>query len=445
MQRRLVDSFRQQATIDAQQLVRDLATTIAEEGDEVGEVGSTAWRRTQQRVQGLHESPDGFVCVVDTARNLIICHPTMRSTIEQGDGAPMFAALRPPKDAERGWSNIDNQQLAIGRNVSNSTLAVVSFQSNSRFVRQAKTVLLPLRIMGSWVAIITAICSGVMVSSVAAKYEHKISNVNRELEHLVSERMDEFTRTRDAIIYGLARLAESRDTDTGAHLDRIQHYSTLLAQQLANQHPVIDTDYITKLRLASTLHDIGKVGIPDEILLKPGRLTETERKVMQQHAVIGSQCLREIRERLGEDDFLDMAYNIAAGHHEWWDGHGYPNGIAAQTIPLEARIVAVADVYDALRSRRVYKDSMSHERARQIINEGRATQFDPEVVDVFNQCSERFEAISQKSADVTEVCLLEKIRECLADAQDAADVDRSLSFLRDEATAEDADLVESTT
>lgn len=207
-----------------------------------------------------------------------------------------------------------------------------------------------------------------------------------EKQRLVAERQADSLRARNTLIFALAKLAESRDTDTGEHLERIAAYCRVLAEELRLTFPDLTDAWILNLQLASSLHDIGKVGIPDSVLLKPGKLEPTERETMQQHAAIGARALDAILARDAEDQLLRMARNIAAAHHERWDGAGYPNKLRGDQIPLEARIVSVADVYDALTSRRVYKPPMPHEEALRIITEGRGTQFDPLVVDALVRC-----------------------------------------------------------
>lgn len=204
-------------------------------------------------------------------------------------------------------------------------------------------------------------------------------------------------RTQDAIIIGLAKLAESRDDDTGHHLERISVYACQLATA-ASQHPKyreqITNEFIDLLRISSPLHDIGKVGIPDRILLKPGRLTEAERIEMQKHTTIGGSCLLEIERQLENSDFLQMAREIVVSHHERWDGTGYPNGLAGEAIPLAARIAAIADVYDALSSDRIYRAAYPHERCVAMIQRSAGQQFDPVLVDVFLSIQHGFREIA---------------------------------------------------
>lgn len=206
-----------------------------------------------------------------------------------------------------------------------------------------------------------------------------------EKKQLIAKGQAESLKARDTLIFSLAKLAESRDTDTGEHLERIAAYCRVLGEQLRVARPELDDAWIFNLQLASSLHDIGKVGIPDAVLLKPGRFTPEERGVMERHPMIGADALDAILAHGGGDKLMRMARNIAASHHERWDGKGYPAGECGEAIPLEARIVSVADVYDALTSKRVYKPAMTHEEAMKLITDGRGTQFDPQVVDALVQ------------------------------------------------------------
>ncbi|MGH7245222.1 MAG: HD domain-containing phosphohydrolase [Phycisphaerales bacterium] len=220
-----------------------------------------------------------------------------------------------------------------------------------------------------------------------------------ERRRQIAERKAESVNARNTLIFALAKLAESRDTDTGLHLERIAAYSRVLAEQLRATMPELTDEWIMNLQLASSLHDIGKVGIPDAVLLKPGRLTPEERLEIEKHPGIGADALNAILARQPGDELLRMARNIAANHHERWDGAGYPKKLKSENIPLEARIVSVADVYDALTSKRVYKPAMPHEEAVTMIVGGRGTQFDPVVVDALQQCESVFHLAGKQFHD----------------------------------------------
>ncbi|MEL4253517.1 phosphohydrolase [Shewanella xiamenensis] len=212
--------------------------------------------------------------------------------------------------------------------------------------------------------------------------------------------LDSTLASRQATVLGLAKLAEYRDNETGAHLLRMRQYSKMLATQrmLAdNSPPELDEDFIQDISLSAILHDIGKVGIADAILLKPGRLTPDEFEQIKAHPVIGGQVLASLLEYAPQCTFIKMGRDIASGHHEKWDGSGYPLGLKEENIPLSARIVALVDVYDALTSPRCYKRPFTHEDAKAMILEGRAKHFDPVLVDCFMQIHTEFEVLSKAS------------------------------------------------
>ncbi len=205
--------------------------------------------------------------------------------------------------------------------------------------------------------------------------------------------------TRDVAIFALAKLAESRDSDTGAHLERVQYYCRTLAQQMATLEKykdMITPEYVRLIFQTSPLHDIGKVGVPDNILLKPGRLDPDEFEIMKSHTSIAADTLDAALSKFPGVSFLQMARDIALTHHEKYDGTGYPHGLKDGEIPLCGRILALADVYDALISKRAYKNAFSHEKAKSIILEGRGTHFDPDVVDSFLACEEQFIRIQER-------------------------------------------------
>lgn len=208
-------------------------------------------------------------------------------------------------------------------------------------------------------------------------------------------------RTRDAVIFGLAKLAESRDNETGEHVERISLYCQRLAAAMRRRpeyRDVVTPAFVRLIEASSVLHDIGKVGIADAILHKPAALTSHERTEVQKHPVIGGDCLAEIERRLGASNFLQMAREIALFHHERWDGTGYPAGLKGEDIPLAARIVAIADNYDALVSRRPYKEPYTHETSVDLIRNGSGTQFDPKLVEIFLEIEADFRDIARQYA-----------------------------------------------
>lgn len=210
-----------------------------------------------------------------------------------------------------------------------------------------------------------------------------------ERKRLETELVDsccKLQNTRISTILGLAKLAECRDSGTGAHLERIREYSRVIAHQMSTMSKYegyITEDYVEDIYHSSILHDIGKVGIPDSILLKPGRLSPEEFEIIKRHSIIGGDAIRAVEAQTDGQSFLTLGKEIAYHHHEKWDGSGYPFGLRGERIPLSARQVALADVYDALTSKRTYKEAYSHEKAKEIIIRERGKQFDPDVVDAF--------------------------------------------------------------
>lgn len=230
-----------------------------------------------------------------------------------------------------------------------------------------------------------------------------LKNQNELLEIEVDKRTRKIRDAQDATIVTLASLVETRDNETGNHIRRTQYYVRALALQL-QAHPAfagyLVPHQIDILFKSAPLHDIGKVGIPDGILLKPGKLDPEEFEIMKTHTTLGYNAIENAEKQLGMTvEFLACAKEIALSHHEKWDGSGYPAGLAGNRIPVSARLMAVADVYDALTSRRVYKDAMGHDEAIAIIMEGRGKHFDPDVVDAFAAITGEFRDIAGRYAD----------------------------------------------
>lgn len=215
------------------------------------------------------------------------------------------------------------------------------------------------------------------------------------LDVLVHERTSELILTQEVTITALATLAEWRDPETGGHIKRTQNYVRTLAAHLEK----FDANTLEKLYLSAPLHDVGKVSTPDAVLLKPTALTKEEYEEIKLHTIRGRDALAAAERKLGCNSFLMLARQIAYGHHERWDGKGYPCGISGEDIPLPARIMSLADVYDALVSKRVYKPAMDHTTACAIIQDGRGTQFDPTLVDAFLQLQDVFLKISKVYVD----------------------------------------------
>lgn len=208
--------------------------------------------------------------------------------------------------------------------------------------------------------------------------------------------------TRDLTIFALAKLAESRDPETGAHLERVRNYSKTLADYLSKQPQYkdeVDANFTRLIFLTSPLHDIGKVAIPDCVLLKMGKFSDREYEIMKTHTILGAETLSAALKEHPGAKFLEMARDIALTHHERWDGTGYPNQLKGSAIPLCGRIVAIADVYDALTSKRVYKGAFSHDVAKAMILEGKGLHFDPDLVDAFLALEDKFMEIQMRYAE----------------------------------------------
>lgn len=239
-------------------------------------------------------------------------------------------------------------------------------------------------------------------------YENHLRDHTETLEETVRHRTHALCSSRLELLHCLARAAEHRDDDTGKHVLRVGRYAALIAREAG-----MAKLYVEMLELAAQLHDVGKIGISDNILLKPGRLTDEERKIMQKHAQVGADVLNAHAEMLGngmnlhsqlgsmipdssQSPLTQLAASIALTHHEKWDGTGYPNGLSGTGIPIEGRITAIADVFDALRSTRPYKEAFSFDRSFDILLEGRGQHFDPELLDYFVACRPEIEALDQE-------------------------------------------------
>ena len=233
------------------------------------------------------------------------------------------------------------------------------------------------------------------------RLEDRVLQRTRELQ----ERNAENARMQEATIIALASVAETCDNDTGNHLRRTQHYVKILARQLHNHsdfHGYISENQVDALFRSVPLHDLGNVGIPDQILLKPGKLTTEEFEVIKTHTRLGRDAIA-VGE--GQSDFFALAREISYGHHEKWDGSGYPLGLTGDQIPVSARLMAVADVYDALISKRPYKEAFPHRSAVTMIREGRGSHFDPVMVDAFDRVSEQFDDVACRFSDSDAVAL----------------------------------------
>jgi PAS domain S-box-containing protein len=221
----------------------------------------------------------------------------------------------------------------------------------------------------------------------------------KKMELDLIESYRKIQEARAATILGLAKLAEYRDEGTGTHLERIRDYARILAVELSKDprfSDTVDQQYVDDIYQSSILHDIGKVGTPDALLLKPGELTTEEFDIIKRHTVMGGNALKAIESQIEGKSFLAMGREIAFNHHEKWDGSGYPRGLKGEAIPLSARIIALADVYDALTTKRFYKEAFSHEKAKNMIILLRSKHFDPRIVDAFLAVQEKFNRVREE-------------------------------------------------
>ncbi|MBE9610307.1 response regulator [Chitinilyticum piscinae] len=252
----------------------------------------------------------------------------------------------------------------------------------------------------------------------------RLRRQNEWLEQKVGERTAELVKVQDATMLAMGVMAELRDNETGMHLKRTQEYLRLLALAARERCPdyavELDDPAIHWMSKSAPLHDIGKVGVPDAVLHKPGPLSEAEFALMKHHPTYGRDIIVQVEQILGEEtSFLRYAREIAYGHQEKWDGSGYPQGVSGTAIPLSARLMALADVYDALISRRVYKPPLAHDKAVEIIAKGKGTHFDPVLVEVFLEIHAELHAIALQYADPADPGLYHDIREAAESYQGA--------------------------
>lgn len=227
----------------------------------------------------------------------------------------------------------------------------------------------------------------------------ELAEYRKNLEQMVREKTRQIEKIQDAIVITLIDLMKCRDGLTGGHLIRVASYTEILLQALYQRKKyldIIDEQYISEIRRGAYLHDIGKIGIADKTLLKDSRLTEQEREYMKQHTILGGEVLDKVLKEIGEESFLTHSRDLAYYHHEKWNGTGYPFGISGTDIPLSARILSIADVYDALTSKRSYKEPFSHEKSVEIVVQDSGVAFDPEIIEVFQEIEGEFHKAKEK-------------------------------------------------
>lgn len=408
---RIRDRAYQRALDDNAKVLVAVSKQIRRQGLRNFEAPSNDLQALQNLIGAIRLPHDGLVSVARLTDGRIICHPAFQRGADHVDASFGKAAL-PTADGGFQFKTVEHDACGMaeidGRKVLWTALVledlgiVVQAYQDEEVLRAAvREELAPMRSIGLISAMTLALLTAAVSVVIVRRYDHRLETINRRLEHKVHDRSTALMKTRNAVIFGLAKLAESRDNDTGKHLERIRKYVTLLALKLKTSH-ALSNEQVEDLAFASSLHDIGKVGIPDAILLKRGPLTTEERVIIERHADIGGRCLEAIQRQLGNDDFLELAKLIAFTHHERWDGTGYPFGLSKERIPLAGRIVAVADVYDALTTKRPYKRAFPHEEAYQMIVSGAGTQFDPDVVAAFVHKADEFAQIATDLSDVRE-------------------------------------------
>ena len=367
--------------------------------------GSDAWEAAQALVEGYALPGGAFLMLLDEDGR-VLCHPALRHNpnlrrldySEQlvtlsGDAGEVALRDLCPGVPVTGKADFLSGPVALAvLHNEAARVKIVVHQPEAGLVAAERRLTQGLQL---WCGLAGLLVLGVTVAGsvvLVRRYDTFLIRANRALEREVARRTRQGLEIRNALIFGLAKLADYRDTDTGKHLERICRYCELLSLELMSVFPEIDRAWVERLKLASSMHDIGKVGIPDAVLLKPAAFTPGERRLMELHPLIGADTLIAIRRRVGDDDLLNMGVQVTLSHHERYDGRGYPYGLEGDQIPLSARIVALADMYDAMTSRRVYKEAMPHGTARDIILSNRGTHLDPRVVDAFARIEGAFDA-----------------------------------------------------
>ena len=379
----------------------------------VDEKGSEDWLATQSVIENLDLGGDGFACVLDSDGN-ISCHPDIKKSPHLSD-VNLANQLLMDLEGEnrRKIADAKGNNVIVGLMDSplggkhylatihdpqtNARLLVHQPVSGLEAASSHVTASMLTSMVGMTVVLIALTASLAMLLTRA--HDHTMKRWNNDLEATIEKRTEQLVRSHRTVLFGIAKLAEHRDNDTGKHVERMCAYSKILAEEYALQFGGISPQWIEDVEIAAAMHDIGKVAIPDSILLKPGKLTKDEFEQMKSHAEIGEQALLAVREKADDTALLDLGIEIAGGHHERWNGQGYPKGIAGEQIPLSARIVALADVFDALMSKRVYKAAMPFEEVCDIIRSESGKHFDPQVVECFEKMAPTLKTVHEQHID----------------------------------------------
>jgi response regulator RpfG family c-di-GMP phosphodiesterase len=406
--------IRRSAAAQSRSIVNELARRIENRSIEAIDPGSNGWNRLQRLCERMEAPFEGFISIVDAKTGALVCdsrlksNPALSGTFPglsplaiDDDQEPLIAAVQ-STDGEAdepvagAWSTAGALQMTTCVSLPKlGAVAAVSLSPEAIDARVAEMTAPVMRI-GFVVTIVMVGVRGVLTVLLVRRFDQTLSEMGESMEREIERRTLAITRSRNAVVVGLAKLAESRDKDAGQHLERLRTYVTILASEMAKHNSEIDHRYVANLATASALHDVGKMGVPDGVIFKVGRLTAAERRAMQMHTVLGGECIAGVARQVGDaDHFLELGRQIAVSHHEQWDGSGYPHGLQGKNIPLAARIVALADVYDALTTHRAYRPAVSHVEALEWIVSNYGTQFDPEVVEAFVAREKDFAKLSQ--------------------------------------------------
>ncbi len=409
-------------TVDAQNrsVVFELARRATEKSSKVIEPGSDIWKRTQELCDQFGERYDGFVSVVNRNTGALLCDSRLKDDpsllkkfpgriglVRKGSVVPIIEAARRAEIVEKSTAGgvVEEEgelYFATCLSVPRLGAVIVAHQSQASIDDSVDELVAPVLQVGFILTCAVIGATSIMTVFLVKRFDSTLAMLESSVGNEVERRTLALTRSRNAVVFGMAKLAESRDKDAAQHLERLRTYVTILATEMAKHHPEIDHHFVGNLSIASALHDIGKMGVPDGVILKLGRLTPAERRAMQMHTVLGGECLGSVQRLMPEaDQFLELGRQVALCHHEQWDGSGYPQGLQGKDIPLSARIVALADVYDAVTSHRAYRPAISHAEAREWIVSNYGAQFDPEVVEAFVAREADFAKVSATASTPT--------------------------------------------
>jgi response regulator RpfG family c-di-GMP phosphodiesterase len=418
--------------------VFDLARRISESGIDTIDPGSADWQQVQDLCERTRTSDEGFLTIVNRNSGALLCDSRLRDDptllkkfpgrselVTKTSVTPIISAARRAevvaKSTACGQVEVgDELYFATCLSVPKLNAVIIAHQRQESIDASVDELVTPVLQVGGVLTVAVIGATGILTVFLVKRFDSTLASLETSVEAEVEKRTLALARSRSAVVFGLAKLAESRDKDAAQHLERLRTYVTLLATEMAKTHSEIDHHYVANLAIAASLHDIGKMGVPDSVTFKVGHLTPAERRAMQMHTVIGGECLASVERLMPEaDQFLALSRQIALSHHEQWDGSGYPQGLQGKDIPLAARIVALADVYDALTSNRAYRPAVSHGEARDWIVSNYGSQFDPEVVEAFVAREGDFAKLSRANMSLRQEAIQRKA---------AADVKQAFSL-----------------